>query len=147
MLGALPLVALYFIFLNVVHGGQVTDFENAFYPAAEAVLHGRSPYPAVDDPSLVAGTAYVYPPLTAIVTIPLTTLSSEAAGSRRHGAPGGDGDRDAPRSRRARLALLRDGVPLAPGDLGDPGGERDDPARARGGARVAIPRARRRSPV
>ena len=80
LLGALPLAALYYVFLNVVHGGQVTDFENAFYPAAEAVLHGRSPYPAVDDPSLVAGTAYVYPPLTAIATIPLTTLSSEAAG-------------------------------------------------------------------
>ena len=38
-------------------------------------------------------------------------------------------DRDAPRPRRARLALLRDGVPLAARDLGDPGGQRDDPAR------------------
>jgi Glycosyltransferase family 87 len=80
LLGALPLLALYYIFLNVAHGGQVTDFENAFYPAADAVLHGRSPFPAVDDPSLAAGTAYVYPPLTAIVTVPLTALSSESAG-------------------------------------------------------------------
>lgn len=80
LLGILPLIALYYIFLNVVHGGQVTDFENAFYPAADAILHGRSPYPAVDDPSLAAGTEYVYPPLTAIATVPLTVLSSEAAG-------------------------------------------------------------------
>lgn len=80
LLGALPLTALYYVFANVFHGGQVTDFENAFYPAAEAVLHGRSPYPALDDPSLAAGTAYVYPPLTAIASVPLTALSSEAAG-------------------------------------------------------------------
>ena len=80
LLGILPLTALYFVFLSVLRGGQVTDFENAFYPAAEAVLHGRSPYPALDDPSLAAGTAYVYPPLTAIASAPLTALSSEAAG-------------------------------------------------------------------
>lgn len=81
LLGVLPCLALYYVFLNVAHGGGlVTDFENAFYPAASAVLHGHSPYPAVTDPSLAAGTAYVYPPLTAIVTIPLTALSSHGAG-------------------------------------------------------------------
>ena len=45
LLGSLPLAALYYIFLNVVHGGQVTDFENAFYPAAEAVLRRPEPLP------------------------------------------------------------------------------------------------------
>ncbi len=45
LLGALPLVALYFIFMNVVRGAQVTDFENAFYPAAEAVLARPEPLP------------------------------------------------------------------------------------------------------
>ena len=41
LLGALPLVALYYIFLNVVHGGQVTDFENAVLSGGR----GRAPRP------------------------------------------------------------------------------------------------------
>lgn len=79
-LAFLPLVALYIVFANVAHGGLVTDFEQAFYPAAEALLDGEDPYPSLDDPDIAAGRAYVYPPLTAIATIPLTALSVDAAG-------------------------------------------------------------------
>jgi hypothetical protein len=80
LFGLLPLVALYFVFLNAAGDGKVTDYENAFHPAAEAILDGSSPYPEPDDPALAAGTEYVYPPLTALATVPLTVLSAEAAG-------------------------------------------------------------------
>jgi hypothetical protein len=76
----LPVFALYLVFLDVTHEGKVTDFENAFYRGAEDVLHGRNPYPAVDDPSLAFGTEYVYSPLTAIVSVPFTAVSAYAAG-------------------------------------------------------------------
>lgn len=78
--GALALSAICLIFVNVAAGGMVTDFENAFYGAADALLQRESPYPQPDDPALLGGEAYVYPPLTAIVSIPFTLLSKHAAG-------------------------------------------------------------------
>ena len=83
LFGLLPAYALYLVFANSAGDGldeKVTDFENAFYPAAEAILRGASPYPAPDDPQLAAGTEYVYPPLTALASIPFTALSVQAAG-------------------------------------------------------------------
>jgi hypothetical protein len=83
LFGVLPLYALYLIFANATGDGldeKVTDFENAFYPSAKAILDGTSPYPSPDDPQLAAGTEYVYPPLTALVTTPFTALSVEMAG-------------------------------------------------------------------
>lgn len=77
---ALPLTALSWAFHNAVTGGAVTDFEKAFYPAAEMLRGGSSPYPGLDDPEVAAGVAYVYPPLTAILGTPLTALSAGAAG-------------------------------------------------------------------
>ena len=77
---ALPLVALVWAFDNAIRGGDVTDFEFAFYPAAGALLDGANPYPQLDAPELQAGVAFVYPPLTAIASIPLTALSAGAAG-------------------------------------------------------------------
>ncbi|MBA3402021.1 MAG: DUF2029 domain-containing protein [Actinobacteria bacterium] len=83
LFGLLPLYALYLVFANAAGDDldeKVTDFENAFYPGAEAILRGISPYPAPDDPRLAAGTEYVYPPLTALASTPFTELSVEAAG-------------------------------------------------------------------
>ena len=79
-LAFLPVLAMTLIFVNVARGGLVTDFEQAFYPAAEALLDGDDIYPELDDPVIAAGAAYVYPPLTAIATIPLTPLSVGVAG-------------------------------------------------------------------
>jgi hypothetical protein len=76
----LPALALAYIFSVVSGNGESTDFESAFYPAAEAVLRGENPYPSVDDPIIERGVAYVYPPLTAIATVPFTILSVGAAG-------------------------------------------------------------------
>ena len=77
---ALPLVALVWAFDNAIRGGDVTDFEFAFYPAAGALLDGANPYPQLDAAELGAGVAFVYPPLTAIASIPFTALSAGAAG-------------------------------------------------------------------
>lgn len=79
VLGLLPLVAIVVIFLNVVHGGKVTDFENVFLRAAEAIADGENPYPSPDAAVVGLGKAYVYPPLTAIAELPFTFLSTQAA--------------------------------------------------------------------
>jgi hypothetical protein len=78
VLGLLPLVAIVVIFLNVIHGGKVTDFENVFLRAAEAVADGENPYPSPDAAVVRLGKAYVYPPLVAIAQIPFTFLSTQA---------------------------------------------------------------------
>lgn len=80
VLGLLPLVAIVVIFLNVLGGGKVTDFENTFFPAAQALVDGESPYPSPDSAVVGLGKAYVYPPLTAFAGLPLTVLSTRAAG-------------------------------------------------------------------
>ena len=72
--------ALVLTFASAHGSGIVTDFQNAFYPAAEAILEGVSPYPEVDDPQLAEGTEYVYPPLIALASTPFTVISDEAAG-------------------------------------------------------------------
>jgi len=60
---ALPLGVLLLLFVLVVWGdAEVVDFRS-FYTAGTALLHGESPYPE-----------YVYPPLTAIASVPLALL-------------------------------------------------------------------------
>jgi len=50
------------------------DLVQVYVPAAERVLDGDSLLPELDDPVFAGHRAYVYPPLTALVTIPLTAL-------------------------------------------------------------------------
>jgi alpha-1,2-mannosyltransferase len=50
------------------------DVRFAYLPAADSVLHGHSPYPALDDPILVDQKGYVYPPQLLLVLVPLTQL-------------------------------------------------------------------------
>lgn len=50
------------------------DLVHSYLPAARAVLDGLSPYPPLGDASIASGTAYVYPPLVALVVIPLLAL-------------------------------------------------------------------------
>ena len=71
--------ASFFLVAAGVHESLAYDFREAYLPAAEAVREGRSPYPAIDDPSLDAETAYVYPPLLAYALIPFAALSENAA--------------------------------------------------------------------
>ena len=65
--------------LSVVVYGAVTellawDVRFAYLPAADSVLHGRSPYPALDDPILEDQKGYVYPPQLLLALMPLTPL-------------------------------------------------------------------------
>jgi hypothetical protein len=46
----------------------------AYLPAAEAVLDGDSPYPALDDPILDEQKGYVYPPQLVLTLVPFTFL-------------------------------------------------------------------------
>ena len=50
------------------------DVRFAYLPAAEAVLDGRSPYPALDDPILEDQKGYVYPPQLVLALVPFTWL-------------------------------------------------------------------------
>jgi hypothetical protein len=50
------------------------DFKNEYLPAAHAVMHGQSPYPALDTPVFDVGRVYVYPPLVAFLSIPFSLL-------------------------------------------------------------------------
>ena len=59
------------------------DFRYQYLPGAEAVADGTPLYLAPDDPGLGAALeeirAYVYPPTVAVLLVPLTALSADAA--------------------------------------------------------------------
>lgn len=56
------------------------DVRFAYLPAAEAVLHGDSPYPALDDPILEDQKGYVYPPQLLLALMPFTPLPNGVVG-------------------------------------------------------------------
>ena len=76
----LPPFALVVMFHDAIATDGVAFDFRVFYVAAEAALRGDTIYPPTDDPTLVDGRGYVYPPLTALVIAPLTVLPIEAAG-------------------------------------------------------------------
>ena len=55
------------------------DVRFAYLPAADAVLEGESPYPALDDPILEDQKGYVYPPQLLFAVLPLTPLPTGVA--------------------------------------------------------------------
>jgi hypothetical protein len=78
--GVVPVIAIVLLFHEAIaHGAVAFDFR-PFYAASEAVVRGNDPYPRVGDSLDAAAGAYVYPPLPALVTIPLTQLPFTAAG-------------------------------------------------------------------
>ena len=76
--GFLPFFALFAILGDLVAGGGGWTFRLAFLRAAESILDGETPYQSLDDPNLVDGSAYVYSPLIALVTIPFTVLPGDS---------------------------------------------------------------------
>ena len=64
---------------SIDDGSYAIDFE-PFYRAAEAVLAGEDPYPGEDELLTASAGPYVYPPLPAILAVPLISVSFEAAG-------------------------------------------------------------------
>ena len=75
--GLLPLLAVALVVADLVSGGAGWAFREAFSGAAEALRHGDELYPALDDPALAHGVAYVYPPLLAVLSVPLASLPGE----------------------------------------------------------------------
>ena len=77
---AFPVVVLVALFVTAIQDDAIAMDFHQFYAAADAIRGGHSPYPAADQPLTFWGGPYPYPPLPALVTIPLTALSFEAAG-------------------------------------------------------------------
>ena len=74
-LGILPLaLAAYYLAVVVPFPSLGVDFRASFWPAAQAVLHGENPYPALDARVLADRHAFVYPPIVAIVLAPFGLL-------------------------------------------------------------------------
>ena len=76
----LPAVTLLTLFVTTIQDHAVAFDFRPFYSAAGAVLEGETPYPEHDDPLTAQSGAYVYPPLTALLTVPLRALPVDAAG-------------------------------------------------------------------
>jgi len=79
LFGVLPLLALGYVFGRVVVGGLDVYAVLPYTHAAHAILHGQNPYPASTDSDFLRGAGYVYPPLTAQASIPLTVLPLHVA--------------------------------------------------------------------
>jgi alpha-1,2-mannosyltransferase len=80
VLAALPVCLFgFYLAASHAHDSLAYDFRKAYLPAAHDVLDGVSPYPGLNDPDLLAETAYVYPPALAYALSPLTALSEDAA--------------------------------------------------------------------
>ena len=67
-------VMLGLVGLSMAEGLLAWDVRFAYLPAAEALLDGRSPYPALDDPILEDQKGYVYPPQLLLALAPVTPL-------------------------------------------------------------------------
>jgi Glycosyltransferase family 87 len=68
-----------FIVFSLAEDLLAWDVRFAYLPAADAILDGRSPYPALDDPILEDQKGYVYPPQLAVFLLPLTKLPIDLA--------------------------------------------------------------------
>lgn len=72
--GVLPAAILAVVFASSIGDGSAAIDFRPFYRAAEALLAGETPYPAADALLTASGQPYVYPPLSALLSIPLTVL-------------------------------------------------------------------------
>jgi alpha-1,2-mannosyltransferase len=74
LFAVLPVLALGYVFGKVLFADLDVYAVHPYTVAADAALHGHNPYPALTDPDFLRGAGYVYPPLVAILSIPLTLL-------------------------------------------------------------------------
>ena len=79
-LGVLPALVVLLLFVDAVQEDVAAFDFRVYYDAAEAVLRGDNPYQPLDASDTAVARGYVYPPLTALVAIPLTIVSPEIAG-------------------------------------------------------------------
>jgi hypothetical protein len=67
-------IMLTVVALSAAKGLLAWDVRFAYLPAADDVLHGRSPYPGLHDPILEDQKGYVYPPQLLLALVPLAAL-------------------------------------------------------------------------
>jgi hypothetical protein len=73
--GALPAALTAFTFASPArHVHFAGDFHYAFWPAAQRVLHGMSPYVDPSSPAVTHATAFVYPAVAAVLLAPFGLL-------------------------------------------------------------------------
>ena len=78
--GVLPVLTVVLLFTATIQDGtEALDFRQ-FYGAAEAILRGDDPYRLASESLTAWGGPYPYPPLPALLAIPLTIFSLQAAG-------------------------------------------------------------------
>jgi Glycosyltransferase family 87 len=70
----LPAIVVCLVFAGSISAGSDAIDFRPFYRAAEDVLAGRNPYPGSDALLTASGHPYVYPPLPALASAPLTAL-------------------------------------------------------------------------
>jgi glycosyl transferase family 87 len=80
LLGALSVAAVVIVFQNAIQTNSVAIDFHQFYGAAKAILHGQSPYLPDSARLTTWGGPYPYPPLLALLAIPLTVIPFQAAG-------------------------------------------------------------------
>ena len=73
-------ITLAVVVMSSARGLLAWDVRFAYLPAAEAVLDGDSPYPALDDPILEDQKGYVYPPQLLLALVPFTSLPNGVVG-------------------------------------------------------------------
>ena len=125
--------------MSAAQGLLAWDVRFAYLPAAEAVLDGDSPYPALDDPILEDQKGYVYPPQLLLALVPFTPLPNGVVGSDRRRGPHRALAADVAHARHSRRSLLRRGAALGSVVKRRAPGEHLDPARVRGSRCLALP--------
>ena len=78
--GLLPAVTVVTLFASTIQDDSVAFDFRPLYHGAEDILAGESPYPLEDALLTATGGPYVYPPLPALLSVPLTPLSVDVAG-------------------------------------------------------------------
>ena len=64
--------------LAAAAGVFAVDFQHSFVPAVHEFFAGRSPYAGIGDAELAEGTAFVYPPIAAVLFAPFVALGAHA---------------------------------------------------------------------
>jgi hypothetical protein len=75
--GALPAFGVYLLFADAIQTNTIATDLHQFYSAAQSIVDGKNPYA---ETRALWGGPYPYPPLPAILSIPLTALPFDVAG-------------------------------------------------------------------
>jgi Glycosyltransferase family 87 len=82
LLGVLPAVLATIVLVAAARRGILgVDLRYGPWQAARDIVHGRDPYAGATPESLLRGVSFVYPPLAALLALPLAPLSAGAAGA------------------------------------------------------------------